>query len=44
MNLRETGFEVVGWIGFDSGKRPMVGFCEHGNEHSSSIKGGSLLN
>jgi hypothetical protein len=25
------------------GYGPVVGFCEHGNEHSGSIKGGKLL-
>jgi hypothetical protein len=27
----------------DSGYRPVAGSCEHGNELSSSIKGGKFL-
>jgi hypothetical protein len=26
-----------------SGRSPVAGCCEHGNEHSSSIKGGEVL-
>jgi hypothetical protein len=36
----------VGSCGLDisgSGYGPMVGFCEHGNEISGSIKGGDFL-
>jgi len=36
----------VGRCGLDaSGSRqvPVVGYCEHGNEHSGSIKGGEFL-
>jgi hypothetical protein len=28
---------------FSSGKGPVVGFCEHGNEPSGSIKGEEFL-
>jgi hypothetical protein len=27
----------------ESGEGPMAGSCEHGNEHSSSIKGAGFL-
>jgi hypothetical protein len=36
----------VGTCGADasgSGYRPVVGFCEHGNEPSGSVKGGKFL-
>jgi hypothetical protein len=39
MNLRETGINL--WDEIDlagSGEGPLVGFCEHGNEPSGSIK------
>jgi len=39
MDLTEIGWEVVDWIRLG----PVVGFCEHGNEPSDSIKGGEFL-
>jgi hypothetical protein len=37
MDLRETGFDGTNWIRLAQ-KSPVVGFCEHGNEPSGSIK------
>jgi hypothetical protein len=37
---------IVGRYGLDTsgpGKGPVVGCCEHGNEHSGSIKGEEFL-
>jgi len=39
MNVREIGCTGFIWLK----KEPLAGSCEHGNEHSGSIKGGELL-
>jgi hypothetical protein len=39
MYLREIGQEGVDWLYLTQ----VVGFCEHGNEFSDSIKGGQFL-
>jgi hypothetical protein len=39
MYLKETRLEMLVWLRLGSGN----GFCEHGNEPSSSIKEGELL-
>jgi hypothetical protein len=36
MDLRKTGIDGVNWIQLAQG--PVAGFCEHGNEPSSSIR------
>jgi hypothetical protein len=39
MELRETGIDGANWIRLaQAGYGPVAGFCEHGNEPSSSIK------
>jgi hypothetical protein len=37
MDLRKIGIDGANWIRLAQGS-PMSGFCEHGNEPSSSIK------
>jgi hypothetical protein len=43
MDLRETGWEVVGFIHLAHDREKMVGSCEHSNEPLDSIKGGEFL-
>jgi hypothetical protein len=38
MDLPEIGWEDVDWIHITQGLEPVAGSCEHGNEHSGSIK------
>jgi hypothetical protein len=38
MYLREIGLRGKEWIHLGSGKGPVAGSCEHGNESSGSIK------
>jgi hypothetical protein len=40
-DLRKIGWEGVDWMRLC--QHSMVGFCEHGNEPSASIKGGEFL-
>jgi hypothetical protein len=42
MDHVETGLKDVDWIHLAQ-DRPTTGSCEHGNEHSSSMKGGEFL-
>jgi len=44
MDLREIGWEGVRLDASGSGYRPVADCCEHGNEHSDSIKGTNSLN
>jgi hypothetical protein len=41
MNLRKKYWAT--WIGFMRRQGPVAGFCEHGNEHSRSIKTENFL-
>jgi hypothetical protein len=43
MGLSRSRFEGRGLDASDSGLGPVAGCCEHGNEHSGSIKGGKFL-
>jgi hypothetical protein len=38
MDIGEIGWGDVDWIHLAENKRPVAGSCEHGNEHSGSIK------
>jgi hypothetical protein len=40
---REIGCEGVHSVHVVQDREKMAGFCEHGTEHSDSIKGGELL-
>jgi hypothetical protein len=49
-DLEVDGRIILGWIlrkyggkSSDTGRHPMAGFCEHGNEPSGSIKGEEFL-
>jgi hypothetical protein len=45
-NVRTDLGEIVGWCRLDasgSGQVPVVGCCEHGNEHLGFIKGREFL-
>jgi hypothetical protein len=41
MDLGEIGWKGVDWIHL--AKETVAGCCEHGNEHSGSIKGDGFL-
>jgi hypothetical protein len=41
--LWETGWEGVNWMQLAQDKGTVGGYCEHGNEHSGTIKGGEIL-
>jgi hypothetical protein len=43
IDLREIKWEVVGWVHLAQDKDQVAACCEHGNEHSGSIKGGEFL-
>jgi hypothetical protein len=42
MDLREIGWEDVGWIHLTQDRGPVAGSCEHINETSCSTKGAEL--
>jgi hypothetical protein len=43
MDFKEIGWEGVVWIHLAQDREPVAGSCEHGNEPSSSIKGGEFV-
>jgi hypothetical protein len=40
MDLKETGWETMGWIRMNQERVQMAGCCERGDKHAGTIKCG----